>query len=71
MSRSRPELCAGVANGEHLGVSGRVLVAQRAIAGDSDDFAIARDRRADGNLIRREGGAGGVEGGGEGVGHSL
>ena len=59
--------CGG-ANGEDLGVGGRVAVADDPIAGGGEDDAIAREHSADGRFAARGGRPGLVEGPRHGVG---
>ena len=49
----RPGYAAGFANGQQLGMGGRIIVPLDPVVGAGDDFAAPDDHRADGDLARR------------------
>lgn len=56
---------ACVAEGDHLGVRGGVVIAKNAVLATRDDLAAVNDYRADGDFAVALGGAGFVDGGAE------
>lgn len=49
----RPGYAAGFANGQQLGMGGRIIVPLDPVVGAGDDFAAPDDHRADRDLARR------------------